>query len=361
MKKIKTAIFGLAHPHLTSLARTVYNCSDDFELIGFADVPPRDPNYYESSKKELTERYGLREYSDWQALAAEKPDFAIVTSDNASREEVCCTLLELGIHVLDEKPMAMNYDAAARMYRIAKEKGVHMLTNWPIAWFPTFRLAKQLLDEGRIGKLMRVTYRSPATWGAFSYSRDGILPPEETLLSSWWYHTDRGGGSILDYACYGALLSTWMFGKQAERVSGIAKNFCVQFSDVEDYSAMMLDFGDGVGLLEGSWSTYNCGEVPSGPVLHGTEGTIVCDRHSANVKLYMGKSHQPVPPTEVFEAGKDRQVELLGPHLARVLHGEESPDVILSSELNLSVVAALDAGAESARTGMTVNTKRLID
>ena len=135
----------------------------------------------------------------------------------------------------------------------------------------------------------------------------------------------------------------------------------MQFSDVEDYSAMMLDFGDGVGLLEGSWSTYNCGEVPSGPVLHGTEGTIVCDRHSANVKLYMGKSHQPVPPTEVFEAGKDRQVELLGPHLARVLHGEETPDEILSPELNLSVVAALDAGAESAHTGVTVKTKRLID
>lgn len=90
---------------------------------------------------------------------------------------------------------------------------------------------------------MRVTYRSPATWGPFSYSKDGILPPDEVLDKAWWYHADRGGGSILDYACYGAALTTWFFGKRAEKVKGIAKNFQVPAFDVEDYSAMILDFG----------------------------------------------------------------------------------------------------------------------
>lgn len=324
-------------------------------------MPSPDPDYYESRRTSLRDKCGFREYADWHDLIAEKPDFAIVNSDNSSREDICCTLLSAGIHVLDEKPMAMTYDAAAHMVRCAKAHRVMMLTNWPIAWFPSFRMAKQLLDEGRIGKLMRVTYRSPATWGPFSYTPDGQLPPDEALNRSWWYHAENGGGSILDYACYGAMLSTWMFGKQAEQVSCMTKQFSTKFCNVEDYSAMMLDFGDGVGLLEGSWSTYNPGEIPTGPVLYGTDGVIVCDRHTSTVKLYEGRSHKPVEPTQVIDAGLDQQSILLGAHLARVLRKEEVPDELLAPKLNLAVVAALDAGAESARTGVTVKTKRLTD
>lgn len=75
----------------------------------------------------------------------------------------------------------------------------------------------------------------------------------------------------------------------------------MQEFDIEDFSAMILDFGDGVGLLEGSWSTLNSGEVPSGPIIHGTEGTIVCDHHSYKTKLYKGRYHGLNDPVEVYD------------------------------------------------------------
>jgi len=360
MKKIKTAFFGLAHPHCTALLKAIKNAPDDFEIIGFAEypTPAPDPSTYESRRAHFVVKNNVKEYENYLDLINEAPDLSVVNSDNASREELCCMLLSKGIHVLDEKPMAMDYSGALRMYNCAKENGVRMLTNWPIAWFPSFRKAKELYDEGKIGKLMRVTYRSPATWGPFSYSKDASLPPEEILSNSWWYKSELGGGSILDYACYGTVLSTWLFGKQAERVMGISKNFEVPFSDVEDYSAMMLDFGDGVGLLEGSWSTYNPGEIPSGPVLYGTEGVIVCDRHSNITKLYVGRSHKPVEPTEVYEHSKDAQAELLGAHIARVLRGEEEAIDMISEKLNMWVVSALDAGARSCKSGAAISTEK---
>jgi predicted dehydrogenase len=208
-------------------------------------------------------------------------------------------------------------------------------------------MAKKLLDEGRIGRLLRVTYRSPATWGPYADR------PSEAYADSWWFKSEYGGGSILDYACYGAMLSTWMFGKQAERVSCITKQFSTGFCDVEDYSAMMLDFGDGVGLLEGSWSTYNCGEVPTGPVLYGEKGVIVCDRYWSEVKIYCEDSHTPVAPTEIIDVGANNQKpEMLAEHIAMVMRGECEADEMISSALNAAVVAALDAGRKSAKTGM---------
>ena len=356
MKKQRTALIGLAHPHAITLYHAVKNQPQAFEIIGFADVPPAESLTYEARRAVLINE-GVQEYENWRELLALQPDFAIITADNAACEEVACAFLATGVHVLLEKPMAVTYAAAKRMMNLAAERGVHVLTNWPIAWFPTFRLAKKLLDEGRIGKLMRVTYRSPATWGAFSYDKSGNLPPEEELKKSWWYSAVRGGGSVLDYACYGVMLSTWMFGHAAKRVSGMTKNFCVPFAEVEDYSAMMLDFGEGIGLLEGSWSTFNCGEVPTGPVLYGTEGVIVCDRHMPTLKLYKGKSHGPVPPVEVFEPKPINQAEALGAHLAQVLCENAPPDEMLTPALNVAVTAALEAGARSAKTGITEKTE----
>jgi predicted dehydrogenase len=357
MKKIKVAFFGLAHPHCTALLKAIMNAHDDFEIIGFAEypTPAPDPSTYEKRRLHFIEKAGAVEFENYTDLIAKNPDLAVLNTDNASRSKIACELLEKGINVIGEKPMAVNVREALKMYDAAKASGARILTNWPIAWFQSFRCAKKLLDEGRIGKLMRVTYRSPATWGPFSYSPDGELPPEDILSQSWWYKAECGGGSILDYACYGTVLSTWFFGKKAESVQGISKNFCTPFSDVEDYSAMILDFGDGVGLLEGSWSTYNPGEIPSGPVLYGTEGVIVCDRHSNYTKLYVGRSHKPSEPTEVYEHGKDAQAELMGPHIAKVLRGEEKAVEMLSEKLNLWVVAALDAGRQSAdqKTGVS--------
>ena len=360
MKKLKTGIFSFAHPHISALMKLLEQRPDVFEVIGFAEVSPYSEEKFEKHCAKMAEKFPeAKRFDNWTDLADAGLDFAVVTSDNASRREVCCALLSRGIHVIDEKPMAPLFEDAAAMVTCAKENGVRMLTNWPIAWFPSFNLAKQLLDEGRIGKLMRSVYRSPATWGPFSYSKDGLLPPEEELLQTWWYQAHRGGGSILDYACYGAALSTWMFGHAADRVACLSKQFATGFSDVEDYSAMLLDFGEGVGLLEGSWSTYNPAEIPSGPVLYGTDGVIVCDRHSNVLKLYAGRSHAWVAPTEIIELPKPDVSALSAESVVACLVEGKEPHPMLAEELNLNVVAALDAGARSAKTGVTETVRRL--
>ena len=108
---------------------------------------------------------------------------------------------------------------------------------------------------------------------------------------------------MCDYAGYGCVLSTWITGKCAKRVYGLKKNFMLPFSDVEDYSVFTIDFGDSVGVIEGSWSTLNNGEIATGPVVFGTEGVIVADRYAPDVKIYKDLiPYQPSPtPNQVGE------------------------------------------------------------
>lgn len=347
---IRYALIGISHPHISALNASLSHFPDEAVCIGYADTPAHDR---QNTDAKIRSNLGaasqtLRRFDDYKELIAQKPELAVICCDNAASAEIACEVMDAGISVALEKPMSSDLASAKKIAASAKQNGVKLAVNWPVAWFPSFNKAKELCDAGKIGRIMRVTYRSPATWGPYSYSKDGQNPPLEKLAETWWYNSGRGGGSILDYACYGAALSTWFFGRRAKAVSGLAKNFCLPGLDVEDFSAMLLDFGEGIGLLEGSWSTFNCGEVPSGPVIHGSEGTIVCDRHSNLVKVYLGRSHTPVQPTEVIECPSSIPGFEFGRNLIDHLTQNKPLHPMLEPEFNLSVMAALDAGRRAA-------------
>ena len=348
MKEIKIAFFGVCHPHLSTLY-DVFKKSDRCKIIGYADTPDLDNLTDEERTKEyLGTRANEMIKFDFYELLDKKPDVAVVTATNAGKTEPCLEILTRGIPVIVEKPMAANYEDAKKLVECAEKHNTKIITNWPVSWFPSYRLASKLAKDGKVGKVRRVVYRSPATWGPFSYSPDGENPPEEFLKRSWWYNKKFGGGSMLDYACYGTMLSTYIFGHQANDVKAVAKQFNTTFSDVEDYSAMLLDFGDGVGLLEGSWSSFNPAEIPSGPIIYGSDGVIVCDRHSTKVKVYRGKSHKPTEPKEVFDTGAYDSTGL-ATNVFNYLDRGADLDETIDMPLNLQVMYALSKGIENSQ------------
>ncbi len=351
MSTLKAAVIGAAHSHAGTLYRSLLSAGD-VEFIGWTDTDESDKTIEKNRKVFLNSQIPYWDNAD--ALCEAKLDAAIVCADNAACIEIACRLLSRGVAVALEKPMAVGYADALRLYNTWKQTGTKLAINWPIAWFPPFNKAKELCEEGRAGQIMRVTYRSPATWGPFSQAPDGSLPGWDFMGGTWWYHADKGGGSILDYACYGAALSTWFFGHRAERAWGVRKNFVSPGTDIEDFSAMMLDFGEGVGLLEGSWSTYNCGEIPSGPIIHGTKATIVCDRYSALVKIYETRCHQHDAPAEIIECPKEIPGFNFGANFLAHLTQDSALHPLLTPDFNLSVMAALDAGRRSAEDGFAV-------
>ncbi len=346
------AIIGISHPHIETLYRSLASYPDEAVCIGYADSPSYDE---QDVNEKIRQNLGveaaesLTRFDNYRELIAKKPELAVICCDNADCAKIAIECISAGINVALEKPMTESYADAIAICEAAEKAGVKAVVNWPVAEFTAFNKAKELADSGKVGKIMRVVYRSPATWGPYSYSEDGQNPPIEELGKTWWYKRKRGGGSILDYACYGAALSTWFYGKRAESVQTIAKNFCLHGLDVEDYSAMLIDFGDGVGLLEGSWSTYNPAEIPSGPIIYGTEGVIVCDRHSNNtVKLYTGRSHTPIPPTEVFECQKSIEKLKFGRDIIDHLTKAQPIHPLREARFNADVMYILDCGLKTA-------------
>jgi glucose-fructose oxidoreductase len=207
---------------------------------------------------------------------------------------------------------------------------------------------KELADTGTVGDVLRVQYRSPSTRGPYKLNE---YTPQE-LSKLWWYQHNRGGGSICDYAGYGCVLTTWITGKVAKRVSGFKKNFFLPFSDVEDYSTFTIDFGDSIGLIEGSWSTMNNGEIPTGPVVYGTEGVIVGDRFNPQVKVYRDLvPYQPSPtPSEVYDT--DPIDDNIAINVIRHFMEGTPLHEMVTPEFNMKAMSAFDAGSRSCESGM---------
>ena len=347
MKMIKVGLIGLEHVHGADLVRQFRKYPDRAEVIGVADVEENtaDELEYKLSHNVYDAR-DIKLWDNYKELLA-NIDVALIGTDVADHADIACEVLAAGVNAVVEKPMALSMADAKRMYRAYHTSDAELIINWPIAWFPSFRKVKELADSGAVGKVLRVQYRSPATTGPYDVNTEKVSDLEKT----WWYHSDRGGGSICDYACYGCVLTTWITNKIAKRVSGMKKNFFLPFSDAEDYSTFTIDFGDSVGFLEGSWSTLNSGEIATGPVVYGSKGTLVADRYSNEVKVYTTvPRYKPSPaPDEVFAA--EPIEDNIGLNVLDFLQKGKPLYELVTAEFNMKAMAAFDAGIRSCKSG----------
>ena len=350
-RPLRLALVGIGHVHAAGMVRDFLKFGEDVELLGFADYPyhsPEEEEHLAMNGFQTEQCAAWRYYENYRDLLAEGPDVCILCADICRHAELAEEVLSLGICAILEKPMALTMADAKRMYRAAKKSGAELIVNWPVAWFPAFRKAKALVEEGAVGRVLRVQYRSPSTRGP--YPLDKYTPSE--LAPLWWYQRDKGGGSISDYAGYGCVLTTWLTGKTAKSVYGVKRNYFLPFSDVEDYSLFVINFGDEVGMIEGSWSTVSNGEIPTGPVIYGEKGVIVADRFAPEVKLYTDfVPYRPSPPPNAVYRPEADGAGLAGNVIAHFRRGEPLHELI-TADFNMRAMAAFDAGRRSCEEGV---------
>ncbi len=358
-KKYRVAIVGTDHVHAIQLYNQFNQyAGDKIEWIGFADTTDCDEELY-NFKLELNineEMQKMGKYDNYIDLLDQKPDIALICTDIASHGRICEETLKRNIHTVVEKPMSTTLEDAMRMYRAAKKSDAVLVINWPVAWFPGFSKTKELADSGIIGDILRFNYRSPSTKGP--YATRGY--EMNKLAQLWWYDKKRGGGSIMDYAGYGTVLSTWFMNDALPiNVSGFKKNFFLPFSDAEDYSTFTFEYENAISIIEGSWSTMNNGEIATGPVLYGTEGVIVADRFDTQVKVYKDfKPYVPSPgPTEVFEVGQSTTNVSI--NLMDHLEKGTPLNHLVTVDFNIRAMAALDAGIRSTESGQIEKVKKI--
>jgi predicted dehydrogenase len=171
----------------------------------------------------------------------------------------------------------------------------------------------------------------------------------------WWHQSEAGGGALLDYCCYGACLTSWLLGDPPLSVQCLKANLVSGFGTAEDNAALLLRLPSAIAVLEASWTTFHSG-VPNGPIVYGSDGTIVVD--GAEVLVYRdrgSKTPSSVEKGDPLPPGRATIAE-------EFLHHVETGDALhptLAFPINLAAMAILDAGIVSAEKGVVAPVERI--
>jgi len=244
----------------------------------------------------------------------------------------------------------MSLAHALKMVRACKAAGTKMIVNWPMTWSASARKAKVLIDEGVIGGVIEVKWRGGHTGPLGSgAAHTGVSESAAEMTgaergATWWHKKDTGGGAMLDYCCYGCMVSRWYIGEPAVAAVGMRANLDSHWGDADDNGAMIVRFPSAMGLFEGSWTTWDHG-VPPGPIVYGTTGVLVLE--GSKVRLERGQGQTTMYDCEPLPEGRQ---QVAGEFIHHLETGEPLHPT-LDMMLNLEIMAILDAGVRSADSG----------
>jgi predicted dehydrogenase/nucleoside-diphosphate-sugar epimerase len=118
-------------------------------------------------------------------------------------------LMRKGIHVLVEKPMALNLAEARAMVETARHEGVVLSVGYFRRLMPSMRLMKSLVESNRFGRPMRFEVEGGGfyTWGAATLANmrkdlagGGVLIDFGSHMLDLVHFLFEGPGEVLDYA-----------------------------------------------------------------------------------------------------------------------------------------------------------------
>jgi len=91
------------------------------------------------------------------AFDSVEADFVLIVVPPFHHKEVALSALRHGLHVLTEKPMADTMEASHAIVKGAQMAGRRLMVSQNYRFRPWIRTARQVLEQGRLGRLSHVT------------------------------------------------------------------------------------------------------------------------------------------------------------------------------------------------------------
>lgn len=251
-------------------------------------------------------RFGFeRSTGDWRALV-EDPEIDVVdiTSPNHMHKEMALAAIAAGKHVYCEKPLAVTLEDAEEMAAAARARGVKTMMAFNNIKTPAAMLAKQLIDNGDIGRPTR--FRA---WFDQGFFNDPELP------FSWrCTRKEAGSGALGDLGSHVVAVGQYLMG-DVERVVAESETFFPTRPipaggsgygakagaeaprakvENEDQIQALIRFRSGAG------GSIEASRIAAGKVfgvyweVSGTEGTIIMDGERFN-ELKISRFTDPKP------------------------------------------------------------------
>ncbi|MFM7495678.1 MAG: Gfo/Idh/MocA family protein [Candidatus Nanopelagicus sp.] len=216
----------------------------------------------QATRDSFTKAFNCKAYKTAQEMIdSESLDVICLTLPNLYHKELTLLAASKGIHVVCEKPLAINLSDAQAMVAATNKAGVKLLYAEQIIFAPRYQKVKELIDNNSFGQIVHISHRERHGGPHAKWFRDKSL---------------SGGGVTMDMAIHGIGLISHLL-KPAKITHVYARIITVdKSSPVDDHSLITLEFDNNVlATVDASW--VSPGGVDDVLEVLGTKGYVRAD------------------------------------------------------------------------------------
>lgn len=249
------------------------------DLVGVADVNPE-------LGQQRADELGVPFYQDHRAMLADlKPDVTSIITPHPFHAQLAVDAFEAGSHVLVEKPIAVHVGEADHMIAAAEANDRLLAVNFQHRFRSEVMAVHQLLHEGGLGKILRVTVVE-------AWIRTAVYFRNAGWRGTW---RGEGGGVLMNQAPHGLDLICFLMG-MPHRVAAWTRTTHHQIETEDTITAMLEWEGGALGSVY--MSTVEAGErrmeiAGTGGTLRLGESAITYERFEPDLFEHIATNQNP--------------------------------------------------------------------
>lgn len=206
----------------------------DLELVAYA-VDGTDPAALTLNRKNQAVQQA-RSFDSYEALLeAEKLDVVAVCNNNGRRCGAILACAAKGIHVIAEKPLAMNLPDLAKVKKAYAQPNLRLSMLLPMRFDPPYLALKAIVDSGEIGEIAQISAQKSYQLGA---------RPE------WQKHRASYGSTVIWIGIHMIDLMRYCSGRELIEVAGYQSHVAFPgYAEMENVTAAVYKLDNG-GVAE---------------------------------------------------------------------------------------------------------------
>lgn len=304
------------------------------ELVAVADLD-------ESLRSKAQKQFGFRDaYTDYRRILDRDDIHAIMLLTRVNtRTEIIPAALEAGKHVFTQKPFALTNEDAEFLAQAANRTGNRLVCSFMHRYFPHTQGARQILKEGKIGRLEMVRHRN--------------------CIGSHYDNAVRLWGGVLDIGTHGIDVIRYLTEQDVVKVQAMMDPYLTNANlpidpaiNRPNETAAIVNFEMSGGTLvtfEMHWTQ------------RGGAGGYYAEHYGDEGSMFI--KHPIAPATLVYTRG--RKGDWIQPDLEQHPKGHLHHKIFIDDILNntsesatpedaVATVKIINAAYETAQTGKTI-------
>lgn len=205
MKQLKVILIGAGNRG-TTYTDLMAKLPEKFQVVAVAEP-------IESRREDIKKKHGIADdlcFDDWKPLFAlgKIADVAIISTMDRQHFEPTMAAIDLGYDILLEKPVSPEPAECYLISRRAEEKGVRIVVCHVLRYTPIFITLKEIIDSGKIGRVMSVNHEECV----------GNVHQSHSFVRGNWGNSGRSSSMLLQKSCHDMDILQWLLGKKCKKV-----------------------------------------------------------------------------------------------------------------------------------------------